>query len=102
MAPEPQLRASLLRLHLRNLESARPDDAGAVREALGAEAVARIERTPGHEWLPVALEVAIVRTRLGVSCDALLDYGGVAAESELEWEPGAPSAVIRVRWWRGG
>jgi hypothetical protein len=196
MGPEPQepaLRASLLRLYLRHLAATRPDDAGAVREALGADAVARIERTPGHEWLPIALEVAIVRTiherhgdtgvralgravgraavddailqplvratitmlgrrpdvllhialagwriatrnacriavasrsdgevrllldgippvmreralflRLGASCDALLEYGGVAAESEVEWEPGASTAVIRVRWWRGG
>jgi hypothetical protein len=60
-AEEPVLRASLLRLYLRHLDAARPEDASAVREALGAETVARIERASGHEWLPIAWEVAIVR-----------------------------------------
>jgi hypothetical protein len=65
MAPpseEPALRASLLKLYLRHLDAVRPDDAHAVREALGPAAVARIERAPGHEWLPISWEVAIVRT----------------------------------------
>jgi hypothetical protein len=58
---EPAVRTSLLRLYLRHLDGARPGDASAAREALGPEAVARIERTPGHEWLPMAYELAILR-----------------------------------------
>lgn len=61
-APEdPAVRTSLLRLYLRHLDAARPDDASGARGALGPEAVARIERTPGHEWLPMAYEVVILR-----------------------------------------
>jgi hypothetical protein len=192
-AEEPALRASLLRLYLRHLDAAHPDDAGAAREALGAEAVARIERAPGHEWLPISYEVAILRAiharhgdegaravgravgraavddailrplvratltmlgrrpdvllhialvgwriatrnacrlavasradrevrlsvldippvmrdramflRMAGSLDALLEYGGVAAASEVEWEPGSMRAAVRVRWSRGG
>jgi hypothetical protein len=195
MAPppaEPALRASLLRLFLRHLDAARPEDAALVREALGPEAVARIERTPGHEWLPISWEVAILRTlrdrhgdeapravgravgrgavddailrpliratltmlgrrpdvllqialagwrvatrnacrvaissrsdgearvslrdlppvmrdraillRMAGSLEALLDYGGVAAAIDVEWEPGAAKAFHRVRWSRG-
>jgi hypothetical protein len=192
-AEEPALRASLLRLFLRHLDAARPGDASAVREALGAEAVARIERATGHEWLPIAWEVAIVRVlqarhgdeapravgravgraavddailrplvratltmlgrrpdvllhialvgwriatrnacrmaiasradgearvsirdippvmrdraillRMAGSLEALLEYGGVAAAIDVEWEPGAASAFHRVRWSRGG
>jgi hypothetical protein len=58
---EPALRASLLQAYLRELPRAAPDDVAAVREALGRDAIARIERTPGHHFLPVALEVTMLR-----------------------------------------
>jgi hypothetical protein len=57
---EPALRASLLKLYLRHLAATRPEDGAAARRALGADAAARIERTPGHEWLPLSLEVTIL------------------------------------------
>ncbi|HEY6006362.1 MAG TPA: hypothetical protein VIV57_26015 [Anaeromyxobacter sp.] len=191
-AEEPSVRASLLRLYLRHIDAARPGDATPVREALGAEAVARIERASGHEWLPIAYEVAILRAlrarhgdeapravgravgraavddailrplvratlimlgrrpdvlvhialagwriatrnacrlavssradgevrlsmvdippvmrdramllRMDGSLEALLGYGGVAAEVETDWEAGAAHATVRVRWSRG-
>lgn len=58
---EPQLRASLLRLYLRRIAVRSQEDAAAVRAAVGSENVARIERAIGHEWLPMSLEVAILR-----------------------------------------
>ena len=58
---EPALRASLLQAYLREIARETPDDLGAVREALGAEAIARIEHDPGHGWLPIALEMTILR-----------------------------------------
>jgi hypothetical protein len=58
---EPQLRASLLRLYLSCIAVRSRDDSAAVRAALGPESVARIERAPGHDWLPMTLEVAILR-----------------------------------------
>lgn len=188
---EPAVRASLLRLYLRHIDAAHPQDAVAVREALGAEAVARIQRASGHEWLPLAYEVTIARVirarrgdeaaravgravgraavddallrplvratltmlgrrpdvllqialmgwrvatrdacrlavasradgevtlrmadippvmrdramllRMDGSLEALLDYGGVAATCETDWEPGAAHATVRVRWSR--
>ncbi|HEX9241980.1 MAG TPA: hypothetical protein VF875_06010 [Anaeromyxobacter sp.] len=63
MTDEPALRASLLQLYLRELPYAVPaDDLAAVRAALGPAAITRIEHTPSFRWLPIALEVTILRT----------------------------------------
>jgi hypothetical protein len=58
---EPAIRASFLKLYLRELPRIADDDEEAVREALGSEAIARIARTPAYDWLPITYEVAIVR-----------------------------------------
>ena len=58
---EPSIRASLARMVLRRAAEVWPDDAAAIRAALGPDALDRLERTPGHEWVPLAFEVAIVR-----------------------------------------
>jgi hypothetical protein len=63
VTPEPLLRASLLQLYLRELPYAvSADDLAAVRAALGPEAIARIEHTASFRWLPIALEVTMLRT----------------------------------------
>lgn len=59
---KPEIRASLLRLYLARLPSLPAGDAEAVRAALGPDAIRQIERTPGHEWLPMAFEGTILRT----------------------------------------
>jgi hypothetical protein len=58
---EPVVRASFLKLYLRELPRIAKGDEDAVREALGPEAIARIAGTPGYDWLPLTYEVAIVR-----------------------------------------
>jgi hypothetical protein len=59
---EPALRASLLQLYLRELPGAvAPDDLAAIHAALGAEAIARIEHAPAFRFLPISLEVTMLR-----------------------------------------
>jgi hypothetical protein len=58
---EPSVRASLVRMILGRLDEVSPEDAAAAREALGRAALERIERTAGHDWIPLAHEVAIAR-----------------------------------------
>jgi hypothetical protein len=61
VSEEPAVRASFLKLFLRELPRIAKDDEDAVREALGPEAIALIARTPAYDWLPITYEVAIVR-----------------------------------------
>jgi hypothetical protein len=59
---EPVLRASLLQLYLRELPRAvSADDLAAIRAALGPEAIARIEHSAGSRFLPLSLEMTILR-----------------------------------------
>ena len=61
MKVEPVVRASFLKLYLRELPRIAKDDEDSVREALGPEAITRIARTLAYEWLPITYEAAIVR-----------------------------------------
>lgn len=58
---EPEIRASLLKLYLVRLPLRGVEDASAVREALGPEAIRRIEWAAGHDWLPLAFELTMLR-----------------------------------------
>jgi hypothetical protein len=58
---EPSVRASLVKMVLRRAAEVWPGDAAAIHAALGPAALARLEETPGHEWVPIAIEAAIVR-----------------------------------------
>jgi len=66
---EPEIRASLLKLYLARLDVRGKEEAAAARAALGADAVRRIERTRGNEWLPMAWEVSMLRAVHGMRGD---------------------------------
>ena len=57
---EPSVRASLVKMVLRRATEVWPGDAAAIHAALGPDALARLDATPGYEWVPLAFEVAIV------------------------------------------
>jgi hypothetical protein len=59
--PPPEIRAALLRLYLDPRVSCPPDLRAAMRAALPAEVVPRIERARFSEWLPAAWEIAMLR-----------------------------------------
>lgn len=65
MTVEPEVRASLLRLCLGQAEALLGADADAIREALGPEAIRRIGRARGGDWLPIRWEAAIDACVLG-------------------------------------
>ena len=57
---EPSVRASLVKMVLRRATEVWPGDAAAIHAALGPDALARLDATPGYEWVPLTFEVAIV------------------------------------------
>jgi hypothetical protein len=57
----PEVRAFLLRTLLARLAARWPEDVPAVREALGPEALAALERAPAAGWVPFAWEIAVDR-----------------------------------------
>jgi len=59
---EAELRASLLRLYLERVRVLGEEDLAAALDELGDEAAQRIRGTAGHDWLPVAFEIAILRS----------------------------------------
>ncbi len=61
MKSEPELRASLLKLYLERLPHVLGEDSAKVRDELGADAILRIERASASAWLPIAIEVALLR-----------------------------------------
>lgn len=59
MTVEAEVRAGLLRICLGRAEAVLGADAAAVRGALGAEAVRRIERARDGDWLPLRWEATM-------------------------------------------
>lgn len=90
MQGEPAARATLMRLLVRRATDLWPADEGALRAAVGEEGLARLARTPAYEWVPMAWEVAIVRSvhaRYG-------DAGALRLGRELA-RAGADHALVR-------
>jgi hypothetical protein len=52
--------------------------------------------------LPEVLRDRAMLLRMGGATEAVLELGGLTTALELEWEPGAPRAVLRLSWTRRG
>jgi hypothetical protein len=115
MPAEPSVRASLVKMVLRRAAELWPGDAAAFEAALGPGGLERLARTPGHDWAPFTLEVAIVRTvherhgdegarrlgreigRVGVE-NAILRPVVAATVGMLGRRPAALAAVVASCW----
>jgi hypothetical protein len=75
---EPELRAALLRLYLDPSVPCDPETRAAMRAALTPEALVRIERAGGSEWLPAAWEIAMLRAVHARGGDAAVRAMGAA------------------------
>jgi hypothetical protein len=67
---------------------------------LGVSSRADGEVTLSIADIPPVMRDRAMLLRMDGSLEALLDYGGVAATCETDWEPGAAHATVRVRWSR--